>query len=662
MIFKKLVLTNIGPYLGVNRFSFDTKDDKNTIIIGGKNGSGKTTFLNSVRLALYGPLAYGYKTESNEYLKKVRGLLNSNALEAYSNNHFKIRIDFKTVENFKNINVSIVRSWNVTEKSIKEKVAVIKDDEHLNEVQKDEFFESLRTTFPPSLLELCLFDGEDISRLTSEDTLSKYIKDLSSHLFNLDLFHNLEKDLENYISQSSKTSKEASLENDKEVIEEDLTSKLELLKELNDDLNTKKEELEINKQKFDETKKEFSLHGGLIYEERTKVENRISALETERKHVNDKIKEFIATDLPFYIAIPNLVNLVQQLKDEEEYHISNILKDKISNLPLSEIVNELGIQQNNEKEAKLKNTLMGHLAENKDVDIIHNASKTEAQSVFSLLSETNINKLHEISNLISKNKNDLEELQQLRRKLKDNETSSEFSEMIIAMERYTHEIAKLENEISQLQGQIVPLQDEIESLNKKYEKVKNDLHNLYKTKSSYNESQKVINISKKFQENQLRKKLKDVEYFSSKMINELLRKDLFINQIKIDFKTFQLSLVGYENEEIDKEILSAGEKELLVLSVIWGTITSSKKQLPFILDTLLGRLDKEHKQSIITKLIPKFSDQIMILSTDSEISEELYEKLSPFISNEYTLNYNNLEKKTEIESHFFNHNVKVGVN
>src|SRR5699024_11235004 len=61
------------------------------------------------------------------------------------------------------------------------------DLQQLNEVQKDEFFEVLRNSFPPALLELCLFDGEEISKLTNGNILSRYLKDLSTKLFNLDL-------------------------------------------------------------------------------------------------------------------------------------------------------------------------------------------------------------------------------------------------------------------------------------------------------------------------------------------------------------------------------------------------------------------------------------------------------------------------------------------
>src|SRR5699024_3318479 len=131
-------------------------------------------------------------------------------------------------------------------------------------------------------------------------------------------------------------------------------------------------------------------------------------------------------------------------------------------------------------------------------------------------------------------------------------------------------------------------------------------------------------------------------------------KNLFIKRIIIDYKTFDISILDYEHQKINKNILSAGEKELLVLSIIWGTIKASKKELPFVFDTLLARLDLSHKKSVITKLIPVIGTHIIILTTGTETNSKFYHLLSVYISNNFTFNYNNSEKKTYIVPHFFN--------
>lgn len=661
MLFKKITLNNIGPYEGFNSFALASNHDKNVTIIGGKNGAGKTTLLTSVRLALYGPLAYGFKTESSEYIKKVSSLLNNKSFKSKQNN-FSIQLDFSMVEDFKRIKISIIRSWDFTNNRIKEKVAVIKGSSHLNELEKDLFFEDLRTSFPPSLLELCLFDGEEISQLTNDNKLSNYLHELSTKIFNLDLFQNLEYDLNNYLSQSSRSQEETKLEEERDILSEDIHKKVRHLKQLHETIEIQENQLTSFKNRYSEIKHEFSLHGGMLMGERNKTMEKINTLETDRKYISEQVKEFIARDLPFFLSLPRLIELVNQLRQEENYHISNILKDKISNLPIDDIIENLGVKSNQEKESILKQDLINKLTQSDEITIIHNASKTEAQQVYSLLSSTNLVKLNEISKLIQSSKNKLTQIQKIRRQLKDNDSSPEFKDMIIKMEDHNKKIVELETELVDLRFKLELLQEDVDTLNKKYDRVQHNLYNIQKTKSSFGESQKIINISRSFQEKQLRNKVKDVEYFSSKMFKDLLRKKSFINQIKINHVNFHLKILDSNNDEINKDILSAGEKQLLVLSIIWGTIIASQKELPFILDTLLGRLDIEHKHSIITKLIPKFGSQTIILSTDSEINQELYSSLSEVIANEYTLNYDTANKSTKIEKHFFNLDIKEKVN
>lgn len=650
MKFQKLVLNNIGPYNGFNQFEFNPEGQKNTILIGGKNGSGKTIFLTSVRLALYGPLAYGYKTETVEYLNKVSALLNKEAKE-----NFYIQLEFVMDENLKKRNYKILRSWYVTKSLVKESVDVFKDENHLNDVQKDDFFEYLRTTFPPSLLEICFFDGEDLSKLSNDDLLSSYLEDLSAKLFNLELFSTLEKDIETYISQSNKSGKEKKLEIEKNQLKEKLKKLKQQLEYCLSTLKHLNIEFEETKIQYNKTKQDFTTHGGLIFEERQQLSREIIQIENERKQLQDQIKEFISKYLPFFISYPMLKQLVTQLDDEENYFMANLLREKISNLSLEQLLREIHIELEPKIIHQFKNKLTKELSTHKEVPIIHNASKTESHQVKSLFIEINQKKLSSFIEMIKENKEKFQVLCNLKQRLKDNETTTEFNEMIQVMDQANKKMIELQSQMDKWMADKEKLEQEIEEISRKYDKVNNELYNIYKVKSSFQESKKILMVSRKFRENQLRKKLKDVEFFSTKMFKSLLRKDSFFSRIMIDHRTFSITLLDEHHQEINKSSLSAGEKELLVLSIIWGMIKASKKQLPFVLDTLLGRLDNEHKHSVITKLVPNFGHEVIVLSTDSEIDEKLYKDLIPYISNEYTLHYDISNKKTFIETHFFNY-------
>ena len=55
MKISQIVLYNVGPYIDRNEFNISVRDkNKNIVLIGGKNGAGKTTFFKSIKTCLYG--------------------------------------------------------------------------------------------------------------------------------------------------------------------------------------------------------------------------------------------------------------------------------------------------------------------------------------------------------------------------------------------------------------------------------------------------------------------------------------------------------------------------------------------------------------------------------------------------------------------------------
>ena len=113
------------------------------------------------------------------------------------------------------------------------------------------------------------------------------------------------------------------------------------------------------------------------------------------------------------------------------------------------------------------------------------------------------------------------------------------------------------------------------------------------------------------------------------------------------------SLYALNNLMKSKESLSAGEKQLMVIALLWALAICSKKKLPVIIDTPLSRMDSNHRTSLITTYFPQASDQTIILSTDSEIDAQYYELMKPNIGDEFTLIYNDSLKCSTIERGYF---------
>ena len=107
-------------------------------------------------------------------------------------------------------------------------------------------------------------------------------------------------------------------------------------------------------------------------------------------------------------------------------------------------------------------------------------------------------------------------------------------------------------------------------------------------------------------------------------------------------------------KEIDVADLSAGEKQLVAISILWSLTKSSSKSFPSLIDTPLARLDSEHRQNIVKNYFPKTSEQVLIFSTDEEVYGKHYQALKSNISHEYLINFDGNLKTSQFTSGYFN--------
>ena len=111
---------------------------------------------------------------------------------------------------------------------------------------------------------------------------------------------------------------------------------------------------------------------------------------------------------------------------------------------------------------------------------------------------------------------------------------------------------------------------------------------------------------------------------------------------------FSLSLYDSQGQPVPKHRLSAGEKQLLAISFLWGLARVSGRNLPVAIDTPLGRLDSSHRNNLVERYFPTASHQVILLSTDTEIGKSEVEMLreQDAIAREYLLQYDSKIRQT----------------
>ena len=119
--------------------------------------------------------------------------------------------------------------------------------------------------------------------------------------------------------------------------------------------------------------------------------------------------------------------------------------------------------------------------------------------------------------------------------------------------------------------------------------------------------------------------------YTMQCLGQLLRKDRLIDAVEIDPETFALTLRGPLGSEIRPEALSAGERQLTALALLWALARAAGRPLPVVIDTPLGRLDADHRRHVVQRYLPAASHQVIVLATDTEIDEGLRVLIEPAV-------------------------------
>jgi DNA sulfur modification protein DndD len=160
----------------------------------------------------------------------------------------------------------------------------------------------------------------------------------------------------------------------------------------------------------------------------------------------------------------------------------------------------------------------------------------------------------------------------------------------------------------------------------------------------------------KFRVTVMRKHAEGLERLILGSFSQLLRKSNLVSGLTIDPSTFRIELTGGDGKPLPFGRLSAGERQLLATSILWGLARASGRPLPTIIDTPLGRLDSSHREHLLERYFPVASHQVILLSTDKEIDEASLHHLKRFIGRYYELQFDERTRSTKItDGYFWNH-------
>ena len=679
MRLNKIILNDFGIYGGHNEFNLNPERGKPIILFVGVNGAGKTTLFESVLLCLYGRNAVIPKIKQKQYREKIMKLFHRYTGTKKNAEEASVTLEFQYAHGGKVTEYKITRMWQNNSGYIDETLHISKKREmdenftDLDIMERSEWQVFVNHMLPRGIADLFFFDGEKIQKIAESGQENVHIKSSFDALLGLDLVNQLYDDMGLYLLRNSDTDTKVMLDEIERKTDEkrEAETKLENLHEkeifLDAEIGRIRKEVAVEEEKFLKLGGHFAQKRQKITEDRIKLESELDVIEGDIHDICDDI-------LPLCLVADGLLGQVcDELKSDTQK-----IQDDVKRNVLGKVFNDVTTDIKSilsKYDTGIREEILEQVRHTLDEKITSISGQHQKTTLFNLTPDDMKSMIHLINNV---GKNDLPHMKKLTGICSTKHAKlNQIKSML--------DVAPLQDEIGPMFSEIMHKNREIGELEKELDTLKNleaqEKSFIILTNSAIRQKLAQQKMDKKILAGlELVPKIQDaLDDFAQKLrqkkvsllesnildgMKQILHKKDFVTDISVNPETFEVTLYR-AGSEVTRDMMSQGELQVYATAIVWGVARTSKRPLPFIIDTPLARLDIKHRENLINGFYPYASHQIIIFSTDSEIIEEYYDQLKPYISHSIHLEYDAEEDRTIKNSGYFvkkgkeNENAKV---
>ncbi|PIP07415.1 MAG: DNA sulfur modification protein DndD, partial [Syntrophobacteraceae bacterium CG23_combo_of_CG06-09_8_20_14_all_50_8] len=624
MKFRKLTIENYKSFQFATEIRFPVGEDGRSIfLIGGMNGAGKTSIMEAINFCLYG-------AKADEIFRNI------NRREKAGGN---ASVSFKLVMEMDDLSELVVkRSWSAgvaddpKPRDLTERLVVVRDGKRVS-VQNQEIWQDfIRSLIPPGITQFFFFDGEKIQAIAADDHSEVRLKSSLEAALGIQYINRLASDILNIKNEERRGFVEIS--------DEDLDFKQIELKKERSKLSRKRQEREQVQRELEEFKKQLEdARQRFTATFHTKPESREAMRANEKKRlqaatrlvqVESKIRLLCEKAMPFAITGRLFDSMRRQIEAERESAGSEAIKENAASLAkrIVRVVEEpepiYRETLSSEKMAELERRIFRLLKEGdpqRNVVRILDLSDRDAARVLNKMESLESGEVFLLKPLLEEKRELVSQIRKLEGLSQTgllSESEKELFEQLQAeMEGCSTQIGRKSEQLRLLEEEILALEKRITAIEMEIEKL-NEKHHVSKERAEFiQECDAIAGVLKEFMEQLRKNKVHFLQEKTFEMYRLLSSRSGLIKEIVIDDKTYEVRISDRNGHEIKKSGLSAGEKEVFAVSLLWGLAQTSQLKLPIVIDTPLSRLDSTHRDNIVNNYFPNAGEQVIILSTDT---------------------------------------------
>lgn len=657
MIFDEITLHNFGLYAGSQTVKLTPPSpQKPIVLIGGLNGGGKTTLLDALQLCLFGPHA----RISNRSTLAYQEYLSRSIHRGTGVSEAAVKINFRhTFEGYED-RYTIYRSWQRSGDGCKEHFEVLKNDVP-EPALSDNWAAQVEEFFPANIAHLFLFDGEQVEAYASQQDSSALVGTAIKNLLGLDIVDQLEKDLSVYEhrkrSENKNDSRYAEITTSQNTVHT-LRKRLNALKQERAALKTHR--IDRLQRTLHEVEDRYRKVGGTLYDQRAYIEQKLTYAKQAVKDGESTLRELSTGSLPLLLTRVLLESAESRDRNEEKCRrardlfavlekrdreaINHMRKQPIDKSTINALIDFFSESRAEQQELGKKETVLNLSAE----------VRSDLRAL--LLDDLEDMKIKAMKLLKQQKK-----LQAARKQVQIEHENIPHTDTIIQIATKRDALKK---EGAELEAMYAAMGQDIERLERELKRSEQNLTHLIeddvKERGHSDDLSRILQHAGKvrttltiFRNTVIERHVHRIEQLVLESYKQLLRKSALVTRLSIDPKSFALTLFGRDGKTLSTERLSAGERQLLAVALLWGLAKAAGRPLPTAIDTPLSRLDSGHRMHLVERYLPFASHQVLLLSTDEEIAGEYYKRLSPWIGRIYQLSYDDDSSKTKITPDYF---------
>ena len=655
MILDELILRNVGVFAGEQSIQLTPAPDKPVILLGGLNGVGKTTILDALRFVLYGKFADCTRRERGGYSNFLRKTITRSAAIPEASIELAFRLnDAHDAQLYR-----LTRNWHANGKGIDEHFEVTIGG-HYDPFLSETWIDYVESLIPRGIADLFFFDGERIEKFADLENSRHLLRAAIHSLLGIEIIDDLSKDL----SILRRRKLKGTADHDTRTQIESLSAAIEKLEgelgSVDQYLAKRRNDLESCQKDLYELEAAYLAEGGELADNRSKLESQLEELRRQTSNIETELRELAVGCAPLALVIPSLQGIQEQdlweksaaaarasisTLQSRDTAIISLLKDlEATNKSLAAVEKYL----ENDREQRLKEA---------ECDEFLQLDQATSRSLTSLIDERLPLLLKKTHALLQEHSHFRKDIHYIERQIASIPAGERLQEIRDKRSGLRAEVERIHREIDEQESRKNSLQVELGKSRGRLDQVLLDTAALLK-KSEIDHrvavySEKTRTTLDRFRSELVKKHVCKIADRILHSYRTLLRKTTLIDSLQIHPDDYSLALLQTSHRPIDPSELSAGERQLLAVSLLWGLARASARPLPTVIDTPLGRLDSSHRSHLVDKYFPSASHQVILLSTDQEIDRHYYNRLSAQVAHEYHLSFDDQTQTTQIERGFF---------